>query len=153
MRKHGNTKKNHVFLVLFASCFATQNQLPLLKGWGTGGTLTFLSISPVDDLHCGRKCLFSPWGLLNSWSWYHCPSCFDSKSEALFTYSTRDKATYLYPTIFSYIQRGAVGKWLEWLGYGAESRHTAQVRGWVSPCNDWKTLSVNPTVNGYLFEL
>ena len=38
-------------------------------------------------------------------------------------------------------------EWLERLDYGAESR------GWASPCYDWKTLSVNPAVNGYLFRI
>ena len=44
-------------------------------------------------------------------------------------------------------------EWLEWLGYGAESRRKAWIRGWASPCGDWKTLSVNPAVNGYLFQI
>ena len=35
-------------------------------------------------------------------------------------------------------------EWLEQLGYGAESRRIAQVRGSAAPCDDWKTLSVNP---------
>ena len=26
------------------------------------------------------------------------------------------------------------------------------VRGWALPCEDWKTLSVNPAVNGTCFE-
>ena len=42
-------------------------------------------------------------------------------------------------------------EWLEQLGYGAESRRKASVRGSASPCGDWKTLSVNPAVNGHLF--
>ena len=41
-------------------------------------------------------------------------------------------------------------EWLERLGYGAESRLKACVRGWASPFDDWKTLSVNQAVNGYL---
>ena len=41
--------------------------------------------------------------------------------------------------------------WLERLNYGAESRRKACVRGWASPCDDWKTLSVNQAVNWYLF--
>ena len=49
--------------------------------------------------------------------------------------------------------RGAVVEWLEQLGYGAESRRKAGVRGSASPCGDWKTLSVNPAVNGYLFRI
>ena len=44
-------------------------------------------------------------------------------------------------------------KWFEQLGYGPESRCIARVRGLASPCGDWKTLSVNLAVNGYLFEL
>ena len=44
-------------------------------------------------------------------------------------------------------------EWLEWLGYGIASRRKAGVRGWASPCDNWKTLSVNPVVNGYFFEL
>ena len=42
-------------------------------------------------------------------------------------------------------------EWLERLGYGV--RHNAYVPGWVLPCQDWKTLSVNPAVNGYLFKI
>ena len=41
-------------------------------------------------------------------------------------------------------------EWLERLGCGAESRRKARVGGWASPCDDWKPLSVNPAVNGYL---
>ena len=44
-------------------------------------------------------------------------------------------------------------EWLEQLGYGAESRRVALVRGSASPCGDWKSLSVNPAVNGYLFRI
>ena len=44
---------------------------------------------------------------------------------------------------------------LEWLGYGAECRRKVRLPDWASPCDDRKTLSVNPAVNGYLefFEL
>ena len=42
-------------------------------------------------------------------------------------------------------------KWSERLGYGAESRLKVCVRGWASPCDDWKTLSVIPAVNVYFF--
>ena len=49
--------------------------------------------------------------------------------------------------------RGTVVKWLEQLGYSAESRRIAWVRGSASPCGDWKTLSVNPAVNEYLFRI
>ena len=45
--------------------------------------------------------------------------------------------------------RGAVVEWLERLGYGAESRR--KTYEWASPCYNWKTFSVNPAVNGYLF--
>ena len=51
-------------------------------------------------------------------------------------------------------QRGVVVEWLETLGYGAESRRKG-VRSsprFPHPSDDWKTLSVNPAVNGYLFE-
>ena len=44
-------------------------------------------------------------------------------------------------------------EWLELLDYGAESRRKALVRSWASPCDDWKTLSVNPAVNGYRFRI
>ena len=44
-------------------------------------------------------------------------------------------------------------EWLERLGYGTESCHKACVQGWALPCDDWKTLSVNPAVNGYLFQI
>ena len=47
------------------------------------------------------------------------------------------------------ILRGAVVEWLEQLGYSAESRRI----GSASPCGDWKTLSVNPAVNGNLFRI
>ena len=50
-------------------------------------------------------------------------------------------------------KRGAVVEWLEQLGYGAESRRIAWVRGSAAPCGDWKTLSVNPAENGYLFRI
>ena len=49
--------------------------------------------------------------------------------------------------------RGAVAEWLERLGYGAKSRRKVPVRGWASPSDDWKTLSVNQTVNGYIFRI
>ena len=34
-----------------------------------------------------------------------------------------------------------------------QSRCKAQVQVWASLCEDWKTLSVNPAVNGYLFPI
>ena len=49
--------------------------------------------------------------------------------------------------------RGAVVEWLEQLGYGAKSRRIAWVRGSAAPCGDWKSLSVNPAENGYLFRI
>ena len=42
-------------------------------------------------------------------------------------------------------------EWLEQLGYVAESHRKALVQGSALPCGDWKTLSVNPAVYGYLF--
>ena len=50
-------------------------------------------------------------------------------------------------------KRGAVDEWLERLGFGAENRRKGLVRDWASPCDDWKTLSVNPAENGYLFRI
>ena len=50
-------------------------------------------------------------------------------------------------------KRGTVVEWLEQLGYGAESRRIAWVRGSAVPCGDRKTLSVNPAENGYLFRI
>ena len=47
----------------------------------------------------------------------------------------------------------AVVEWLEQLGYGVESRRIARVRGSAAPCGGWKTLSVNPAENGYLFRI
>ena len=44
-------------------------------------------------------------------------------------------------------------EWLEQLGYSAESRCIAGVRGLALPFGNWKTLSVNPAVNGYLFRI
>ena len=45
-------------------------------------------------------------------------------------------------------------EWLEQLGYGAESRCKARAQPRSSsPCSDWKTPSVNPAVNGYLFQI
>ena len=44
---------------------------------------------------------------------------------------------------------GAVVEWLEQLDYGAESRRKVA----SSPRDDWKTLSVDPAVNGYLFRI
>ena len=44
-------------------------------------------------------------------------------------------------------------EWLERLGHGAESHRKARVRGWAPHCDDWKTLSVNPAVNGYFFRI
>ena len=44
-------------------------------------------------------------------------------------------------------------EWLEKLGYGAESRRIARVRGSASPCADLKTLSINLAVKGTFFKL
>ena len=44
-------------------------------------------------------------------------------------------------------------EWLEWLDYDAESRRKVVSSRLDSPCDDWKTLSVNPAVNGYLFRI
>ena len=41
---------------------------------------------------------------------------------------------------FLHNNRSPVVDWLEGLGYGAESRRKALVRGWALPCDDWKTL-------------
>ena len=49
-----------------------------------------------------------------------------------------------------------VVKGLELLSYGVEGRHKARawrVRGWALPRDDWKAVSVNPAVNGYLFRI
>ena len=59
----------------------------------------------------------------------------------------------LFQILLPLLQRGAVVEWLEQLGYGAESRRIAWVRGSAAPCGDWKTLSVNPAENGYLFRI
>ena len=49
--------------------------------------------------------------------------------------------------------RGALVEWLDRLSYGAEYCRKACVRGGASTWDNWKTLSVKPAVNGYLFEL
>ena len=36
-------------------------------------------------------------------------------------------------------------EWLERLGYSAESRRKALVRGWASPCEDWKNSLCQPS--------
>ena len=46
--------------------------------------------------------------------------------------------------------RGAIVRWLEWLGYGAESRQKV-VRLPLS-LDAWKALSLNPAVNDTFFE-
>ena len=48
--------------------------------------------------------------------------------------------------------RGAVVKWLEWLGYGAESRKRVVSLRLGLAMRQLEN-SVNPAVNGYLFEL
>ena len=42
-------------------------------------------------------------------------------------------------------------EWLERFRYGAKISSKVRVRIWASPCDDWKTLSVNQAVNGNLF--
>ena len=50
--------------------------------------------------------------------------------------------------------RGAIVELVEWLDYGTKSRRKVlSVGGWASLCKDWKTLSVHPAVNGYLFRI
>ena len=44
-------------------------------------------------------------------------------------------------------------EWLEQLDYGAESHRKVVSSRLASPCDDWKTLSVNPALNGYLFRI
>ena len=46
-----------------------------------------------------------------------------------------------------------LNKNLEQLDYGAESRCKVVSSSLASPSDDWKTLSVNPAVNGYLFRI
>ena len=41
--------------------------------------------------------------------------------------------------------------WLEQLNYGAERRRKVVSSRLDSPFDDWKALSVDPAVNGYLF--
>ena len=86
-------------------------------------------------------------------------------SETLGNYTQGTAVKLMWTRHFSYRQyefdiltlrlckRGAVVEWLEQLGYGAESRRIAWVRGSAAPCGDWKTLSVNPAENGYLFRI
>ena len=50
-------------------------------------------------------------------------------------------------------KRGAMVEWSEQLGYGAESRRKVVSLRLGFPCDDWKTLCVNPAVNGYLFRI
>ena len=51
---------------------------------------------------------------------------------------------------YSQYSRGTILKWLEPLSYGAEN--CWKVVGSGSPFDNWKTLPVNPAVNGYLFQ-
>ena len=44
-------------------------------------------------------------------------------------------------------------EWLERLDYGAESRCKVVSSRLGFACDDWKTLPVNPAVNGYLFQI
>ena len=52
------------------------------------------------------------------------------------------------------VKRGTVVKWLERLSYGCRKSPEGRVivRRFHHPSDNWKTLSVNPAVNGYLFE-
>ena len=51
---------------------------------------------------------------------------------------------------FAGFQRGIMIEWLEGLDCGAESCQKG-MSCWAWPSDDWKTLSVNPAGNGYLF--
>ena len=44
-------------------------------------------------------------------------------------------------------------EWLEQLGYGAESRRIAWVRGSAAPCGDWKLSLSTQQKMGTFFEL
>ena len=56
-------------------------------------------------------------------------------------------------TVVHLVSRGAVVEWLEWLNYGTESRCKVKSSRNGLPCDNWKILSVNPAVNGYLFRI
>ena len=51
------------------------------------------------------------------------------------------------------VKRGAAVKWIQLLGYGAESYIRSRVPGWALPHGDRKTISVNPAEKGYLFQI
>ena len=61
---------------------------------------------------------------------------------------SRNRKTVFYSQIWS---KGTVAKWLEWLGYGAESH--CKVMSLKAGLHDATTgkFSVNPAVKGYLF--
>ena len=61
---------------------------------------------------------------------------------------TQKMMSFQHDFTHSVASRGTLVERLEQLGYGAESRRIARVRG---SCGELKTLSVNPAVNGYLF--
>ena len=86
-------------------------------------------------------------------------SNFSHLSGAITPVQTEAKPPFFFNSTYILLERrrgrvrGAVVEWLEQLGYGAESRRIARVRGSAAPCGDWKTLSVNPAENGYLFRI
>ena len=76
---------------------------------------------------------------------------FHAKIQPNIASGSGEEVDFVIITIFS--NGGAVVEWLEQLSYGAESHRIAWVRGSALPCDDWKTLSFNPAVNGYLFQI
>ena len=40
-------------------------------------------------------------------------------------------------------------EWLEQHCFGAQSRRTAQVRGWDSACDNWKTMSTQQSMGTF----
>ena len=56
-------------------------------------------------------------------------------------------------TAYAPLLRGVVVELSERLDYGAESRRKVVSSRLGSPCDDWKTLSVDPAVNGYFFRI
>ena len=51
------------------------------------------------------------------------------------------------------LPKEAIVEWLEWLGDGAESCQMGVSSRLGSPSEYWKTLTVDPAVNGYLFQI
>ena len=64
-----------------------------------------------------------------------------------------DDILIFYFYILKKYKRGAMVEWLEQLGYSAESHRKMGDQSLALPCGDWKTLSVIPAVNGYLFQI